>query len=45
VGGGLIGLIWGVQTALLGTICLSVGAVTIIGLWLLLTLLEKWVDD
>jgi hypothetical protein len=45
VGTGLIGLIWGFQNALLGGLCLAVGAVVILGLWGLLSLLEKWVGD
>jgi hypothetical protein len=44
IGTGLIALIWDVQTALLGGLCLLIGAITILGLWGLLSLLEKWVD-
>ena len=44
-GTGLIGLIWGLQSALLGGACLVGGAVIIGGLWLLLSLLQKWVDE
>ncbi len=45
IGTGLIGLIWGARSAFLGGICLVSGAVLITGIWLLLSLLEKWVDD
>ena len=46
VGGtGLIGLIWGVRDALLGGFCLLSGAAIITGLWFLLRLLQKWVDE
>jgi hypothetical protein len=45
IGAGLIGLIWGVRLAVLGGICLLGGAGLIVGLWLLLSLLQKWVDD
>ncbi len=47
VGGGtaLIGLIWGLQSALLGFVCLLGGAILIGGLWLLLSLLEKLVSE
>lgn len=45
VGATLIGLIWGWQAALLGGTCLVGGAVLIGGLWLLLSLLQKWVDE
>ena len=45
VGTGLIGLIWGPFQALLGGLCLLAGAALITGLWFLLRLLEKWVQD
>ena len=45
VGTGLIGLIWGAQAAVLGAICLVSGGAVIGGLWLLLNLLQKFVDD
>jgi hypothetical protein len=46
VGGtGLIGLIWGLNAVLLSSICLISGAALIGGLWLLLTLIQKWVDE
>ncbi len=45
VGGGLIGLIWGAGTALVGTLCLLGGATLIGGLWLLLELVQKVVGD
>ena len=41
----LIGLIWGPADALLGGLCLLAGGVLIGGIWLLLTLLQKWVDE
>ncbi len=45
VGTGLIGLIWGGQAALLGGLCLAGGAALITGLWFLLVLLQKLVDE
>ena len=45
IGTGLIGLIWGMRSAVLSGICLFGGAVLIMGLWLLLTLIQKWVED
>jgi hypothetical protein len=45
VGTGLIGLIWGLQAAVSGALCLVAGAAFIGGLWLLLSLAEKWVDN
>ena len=45
IGTGLIGLIWGVRSAVLGGLCLLSGAVLIGGLWLLLSLIQKWVED
>lgn len=45
VGATLIGLIWGGQAALLGGACLVGGAILIGGLWLLLSLIQKWVDE
>jgi len=45
LGTALIGLIWGLGDALTGGLCLLGGAVLISGLWLLLSLLEKWVRD
>jgi protein-S-isoprenylcysteine O-methyltransferase Ste14 len=45
VGGGIIALVYG-PTALIGALpCLLGGAILILGLWLLLTLLEKWRDS
>lgn len=44
-GSGLIGLIWGPGAALTGGLCLGGGAGLIIGLWLLLSLIEKWVGE
>jgi hypothetical protein len=46
VGGtGLIGLIWGREAIFLSSLCLISGAALIGGLWLLLTLIQKWVDE
>ena len=45
IGTGLIGLIWGLQSAVLGGICLVAGATLIGGLWLLLSFLQKLVDE
>ena len=45
VGTGLIGLIWGLNAMFLSSICLVSGAALIGGLWLLLTLIQKWVDE
>lgn len=45
VGTGLIGLIWGREAALTGGLCLAGGAVLIAGVWLMLSLIEKWVGD
>ena len=45
VGGGLIGLIWGAGAALVGGLCLLGGAALIGGLWLLLSVIQKFVDD
>ena len=44
-GAGLIGMIWGAREAFLGGICLLGGAGLIVGLWLLLSLIQKWVDE
>lgn len=41
----IIGLIWGVQMALTGSVCLVGGAVLITGLWLLLSLVQKLVEE
>lgn len=45
VGGGLIGLIWGIQAALIGGVCLVGGGAFIALMWLLLVGLEKFVGD
>jgi hypothetical protein len=45
VGDGLIGLIWGAGAALTGGLCLLGGATLIGGLWLLLSVIQKFVDD
>lgn len=45
VGAGLIGLIWGARAALLGGLILLGGAILIVGVWLLLSLLQKFVDE
>lgn len=44
VGGGLIGLIWGIQAAVFGGLCLVSGGAFIALLWALLVGLEKLVD-
>jgi len=44
-GTGLIGLIWGIRDAILGGVCLLGGAALIGGLWLLLTLIQKWIEE
>jgi hypothetical protein len=45
VGGGLIGLIWGVWAAIFGSLCLLGGSALIGGLWFLLGLAQKLVDE
>lgn len=46
VGGtGLIGLIWGAWHALQGFLCLFAGAALITVLWLLLSLIERWMEE
>lgn len=45
IGPALIGLIWGIQAALFGFVCLLGGAVLIGGLWFLLGLVQKWVGE
>lgn len=45
IGTGLIGLIWGANSAFLGGICLLGGGTLIVGLWFLLSLLEKLVGN
>lgn len=45
VGTGLIGLIWGVEQAILGGVCLLGGALLIGGLWLGLSLLQRFFDE
>jgi hypothetical protein len=45
VGTGLISLIWGLRAGLLGGICLVGGAGFIAFLWLLLSLIQKWVGE
>lgn len=44
-GTGLIGLIWGAGAAVQGGLCLLAGAGLITGLWLLLSLIQKWIED
>ena len=44
-GTGLIYLIWGLQDAIAGIVCLLPGAALIVGLWFLLGLIEKWVGE
>ena len=45
VGTGLIGLIWGLQAALVGGACLFGGAASIVVLWLGLSLAQRWLED
>ena len=45
LGGGLIALIWGPGAAITGVACLILGAGLIVGLWLLLTVIERWTED
>ena len=45
IGTGLIGLIWGMRAAFLGAVCLVSGALLIGGLWLLLSVLQRFVSD
>lgn len=45
VGTGLIGLIWGVDAALVGGGCLLGGSALIAGLWFLLGLIQKLVGE
>ena len=44
-GTGLIGLIWGLDDAVLGGLCLLGGVGLIVGLWVLLGLLQRVVED
>ncbi len=44
VGGALIGILYGGWAAATGLICLLAGAGVILFLWLLLTLMERWVN-
>jgi hypothetical protein len=45
VGTGLIGLIWGIEQAIFGGACLLGGALLIGGLWLGLSLLQRFFDE
>ena len=45
LGGGLIALIFGPGAGISGLACLLFGAGVIAGLWLLLTLVERWTND
>ena len=45
IGTGLIGLIWGMNAAFFGAVCLVGGAILIGGLWLLLSVLQRFVGD
>ena len=45
IGTALIGLIWGLDSVLTGGLCLLGGGVLISGLWLLLSVIEKWVQE
>ncbi len=44
-GTGLIGLIWGWKAVLTGGLCLLGGGALIGALWLLLSLIEKWMGE
>ncbi|OQY48809.1 MAG: hypothetical protein B6242_01305 [Anaerolineaceae bacterium 4572_78] len=45
LGTGLIGLIWGWASAIGGALCLMSGVILIGGLWLLLSFIERLVED
>jgi len=45
VGGGLVWLIYGSSAALTAGLCLLAGAGVLALLWLILSLLERWVKD
>ncbi len=45
VGSGLLFLLYGGESAVAGIICLVAGAGVLCFLWLLLTLIERWVRD
>lgn len=45
VGTSLIGLIWGLQAALVGGACLFAGAAFIVVLWLGLSLAQRWLEE
>ncbi len=45
VGGALIGIVYGGWAAATGLICLLAGAGVILFLWLLLTVIERWVNQ
>ena len=45
IGTALIGLIWGMQAALTGGLCLLGGAIFISGLWLLLSWIQKKLEE
>ena len=45
VGSGLVLLIYGPGAGISSLVCLLFGAGAIGGLWLFLTLIERWVDD
>jgi hypothetical protein len=45
VGGGLVWLLYGVSAAITAVLCLLAAAGVLGLLWLLLTLLERWVKE
>ncbi len=45
VGGGLVWLLYGLEAALAAVACLSAVSTVMGGLWLLLTLLERWIKE
>jgi hypothetical protein len=45
VGGGLVWLIYGSAAALTAVLCLLAGAGVLALLWLILSLLERWIKD
>jgi len=45
VGGALIGLFFGLESLLTAVPCLLVGAAAIVGLWLLMSAIEHWLQN
>ncbi|MBN1934102.1 MAG: hypothetical protein JW934_05535 [Anaerolineae bacterium] len=45
VGGALIGLFFGLEALLAAVPCLLVGAAAIAGLWLLMNIIERWLEN